>query len=138
MLEACRQACRWQIEHPAIGTLKIAANISAQHFASPHLLDEIRGVLHETRIEPAALQLEITDQIAMRDPAHTADVFSQLQRLQASTVIDDFGTGHTSLSDLRSLSVTLLKIDRSLVTTLLSDRASHDVIEQLLFEACII
>jgi len=96
------------------------------------LLDEIRGVLHETKIEAAALQLEVMDRIAMNDPPHTADVLSQLQRLHVTTAIDDFGTGSTSLSHLRSFSVSLLKIDRPLVTTLLSDRASHDVIEQLL------
>jgi hypothetical protein len=68
----------------------------------------------------------------MNDPLHTADVLSQLQRLHVTTAIDDFGTGSTSLSHLRSFSVSLLKIDRPLVATLLSDRASHDVIEQLL------
>jgi len=110
----------------------MAVNISALHFASPHLLDEIRAILRETKIDPAALQLEITDRIAMTDPQRTADLLLPFQRLHVSTAIDDYGTGGTSLTHLRSFSIDLLKIDRPLVTTLLSDRASRDVIELLL------
>lgn len=132
LLEACRQSCRWQVEYPALGTLRIAVNVSAPHFASPHLLEEIRAILRDTKIDPTALQLEITDKIAMTDPQHTADLLFQLQRLNVSTAIDDYGTGSTSLTHLRSFFIDLLKIDRPLVATLLSDRASRDVVEMLL------
>jgi len=132
LLEACRQASRWRTEYPLLGAFKMAVNISALHFASPHLLDEIRAILRETKIDPAALQLEITDRIAMTDPQRTADLLLQFQRLHVSTAIDDYGTGGTSLTHLRSFSIDLLKIDRPLVTTRLSDRASRDVIELLL------
>ena len=97
LLEACRQASRWRTEYPLLGAFKMVVNISALHFASPNLLDEIRAILRETKIDPAALQLEITDRIAMTDPQRTADLLLPFQRLHVSTAIDDYGTGGTSL-----------------------------------------
>lgn len=52
ILEACRQAGRWQSQYPASPPLRIAANLSACHFAAPRLLDEIRATLLETQIDP--------------------------------------------------------------------------------------
>ena len=76
ILEAWRQTCRWQAEFPTIAPLRVAANISACHFASPHLMDRIRAILRETQIDPASLQLEITDHIASTDPDTTSGVLS--------------------------------------------------------------
>ena len=132
MLEACRQTCLWQSLSPAFASLRIAANISARHFASPHLTDGIRAVLRETQIDPACLQLEITDRIAAADTSTTSDVLSQLKQLRISTAVDDYGAGTFALFQLRHAAVDLLKIDRSLINNMLSDRASRDVVELLL------
>jgi diguanylate cyclase (GGDEF)-like protein/PAS domain S-box-containing protein len=132
ILEACRQICSWQSLSPAFGALRIAANISARHFAIPSLTDHIRAVLRETQIDPLALQLEITDRIASADPATTSAVLSQLKQLRVSTAIDDYGTGAFSLSQLRRAPVDLLKIDRFLIRNMLSDIASRNVVELLL------
>ena len=131
ILEACRQTCRWQAEFPT-AALRVAANISARHFASPHLTDRIRAILRETQIDPASLQLEITDRIASADPDTTSAVLSQLKHLKVSTAIDDYGAGTFSLFQLRGAAVDLLKIDRSLITNMLSDRVSRDVVDLLL------
>ena len=132
MLEACRQTCIWQALSPNLATLRIATNISARHFASPHLTDRIRTVLREAQIDAAALQLEITDRIASADAGTTFDVVSQLKQLRINTAVDDYGTGTLSLSQLRRIAVDLLKIDRFLVRNMLSDRPSHYVVELLL------
>jgi PAS domain S-box-containing protein/diguanylate cyclase (GGDEF)-like protein len=132
ILEACRQTCRWQSQYPTLDLLRIAANISARHFASPQLSDEIRAVLRETQIESSALQLEISDRIATADPSLTAATLAQLKRLNVTTAMDDYGTGATSLGDLRVFPLDVLKIDRALVTNMLADRASRDVIELIL------
>ena len=82
MLEARRQTCILQALSPDLATLRIATNISARHFASPHLTDRIRAVLRETQIDATALQLEITDRIASADAGTTFDVVSQLKQLR--------------------------------------------------------
>jgi EAL domain-containing protein (putative c-di-GMP-specific phosphodiesterase class I) len=132
MLEACRQAVRWQSRYATGSPLRMAANLSARHFAAPQLLDEIRAILSETQIEPRSFQLEITDRIAMANPSLTAAVLSQLKRLDITTAIDDFGGGATSLADLRRFPVDLVKIERPLVANMLADRASHDVVDLIL------
>jgi EAL domain-containing protein (putative c-di-GMP-specific phosphodiesterase class I) len=132
MLEACRQACRWHLQFPKAPPLRIAANLSARHFAAPQLLDEIRAILSETEIEPRSFQLEITDRIAMASPTLTSALRSQLKRLDITTAIDDFGGGATSLADLRRLPMDLVKIERPLVANMLADRASHDVVDLIL------
>jgi diguanylate cyclase (GGDEF)-like protein/PAS domain S-box-containing protein len=130
--EACRQGGRWQSQYPALPPLRIAANLSACHFAAPRLLDEIRATLLETQIEPRSLQLEITDRIAMANPSRTLAILSQLKRLDITTAIDDYGSGATSLTDLRRFPVDLVKIERPLVANMLADRASRDVIDLIL------
>jgi diguanylate cyclase (GGDEF)-like protein/PAS domain S-box-containing protein len=132
MLEACRQTCIWQALSPDLAKLRIATNISARHFASPHLTDRIRTVLRETQIDASALQLEITDRIASADASTTFDVVSQLKQLRINTAVDDYGTGTLPLPQLRRIAVDLLKIDRFLVRNMLSDRPSRDVVELLL------
>jgi EAL domain-containing protein (putative c-di-GMP-specific phosphodiesterase class I) len=132
MVEACRQICSWQSLAPDFGALRIAANISARHFASPHLTDHIRAIIREIQIDPATVQLEITDRIASADPETTSAVLSQLKQLRLSTAIDDYGSGALSLSQLRRASVDLVKIDRFLIRNMISDSASRDVVELLL------
>jgi diguanylate cyclase (GGDEF)-like protein/PAS domain S-box-containing protein len=132
MLEACRQAARWHSQYPTSPPLRIAANISARHFAVPQLLDEIRATLFETQIEPRSLQLEITDRIAMANPSRTQGILSQLKRLDIRTAIDEYGSGATSLTDLRRFPVDLVKIERPLVANMLADRASRDVVDLVL------
>jgi EAL domain-containing protein (putative c-di-GMP-specific phosphodiesterase class I) len=100
------------------------------------LTDGVRAVLRETQIDPASLQLEITDRIASADASTTFDVLSQLQQLRIHTAVDDYGAGTFALFQLRRTAVDLLKIDRSLINNMLSDRASRDVVELLLTLGC--
>jgi len=132
ILEACRQAGRWQSQYPLSPPLRIAANLSARHFVAPQLLDEVRAILSETQIEPRSFQLEITGQIAMANPSLTSALLSQLKRLDITTAIDDFGSGASSLADLRRYPVDLIKIERPLVANMLADRSSRDVVDLIL------
>jgi EAL domain-containing protein (putative c-di-GMP-specific phosphodiesterase class I) len=130
--EACRQTRRWQADDPSFQNLKIAVNISARHFASIRLLDELHAVIRDTKIESSALQLEITDSIAMTDPGLTTEILAGLKRLNITTAIDDYGTGIISLSQLRRFDLDLLKIDRSLVINMLANRESRDIVNAIL------
>jgi diguanylate cyclase (GGDEF)-like protein len=96
--------------------IDVAVNLSAPDILDPDLGDEILYLLRTRRVEPTQLLLEITESAVMRDP-HLAARNMQLLRVAGIRFsIDDFGTGHSSLSQLNMLPVDELKIDRSFIT----------------------
>ena len=108
--------------------LHIAVNLSARHFSSPTLSDGIRSCLAETATPPQALQLGIAEHVAMSDLSLTASVLAQLRRLEVQTAIDNFGAGSISLRALHTFAPDLLKIDRTLILNMQSDRAVREVL----------
>ncbi len=131
MLQACRQLHEWEMgnygEHP----LSVTVNVSARQFADARLLSDIQNALQETGVDPSRLQLEFTESIAATDPKLTVTVLSHLKHLGIEVILDDFGTGTTSLRGLRQFPVDALKIDRSLVNEMQTDRAASDVVEMI-------
>jgi diguanylate cyclase len=109
---AIRQMGEWRREGLE---LDLAVNLSAPDILDPDLSDEILRLLREHRVDSTALVLEITESAVMQDP-HTAARNMQLLRIAGVRFsIDDFGTGHSSLSQLSVLPVDELKIDRSFI-----------------------
>jgi len=116
--EACSQAHAWHLLFPDAPPLTTTINISPRQLSQSNLFAEVKSALDETGVAPETLQLEITESMAMGDPKTTARIFSQLKELGVRLSIDDFGTGHSSLSRLRSFPVDVLKIDRSFVRSI--------------------
>jgi diguanylate cyclase (GGDEF)-like protein len=112
--EACRQTRQWQLAAPAT-KLAISVNLSARQLQQPGLVDEIGAVLRETRLDPGALRLEITETVVMHDAPTTLAKLEALKALGVQLAIDDFGTGYSSLGYLKRFPVDTLKIDRSFV-----------------------
>ncbi len=112
--EACRQTRQWQLAAPAT-KLAISVNLSARQLQQPGLVDEIGAVLRETRLDPGALRLEITETVVMHDAPITLAKLEALKALGVQLAIDDFGTGYSSLGYLKRFPVDTLKIDRSFV-----------------------
>lgn len=113
LLEACRQAVAWR--KLGLREMTIAVNISAAQFRHRSLENSVMQALTDSGLDPARLELELTETILIHD---VATVLSALQRLKALGVklsIDDFGTGYSSLSYLKRLKVDKLKIDQSFV-----------------------
>lgn len=125
--EACRQAHAWHQGFPGARLLTTTINISPRQLVQTNLVAEVKAALDETQVAPESLQLEITESMAMNDPKTTTRIFSQLKELGVRLSIDDFGTGHSSLSRLRSFPVDVLKIDRSFVRTIESDLNSREI-----------
>ena len=94
----------------------VAVNLSAPDILDPDLPDEILYLLKKRRVEPTKLLLEITESAVMRDPHLAARHMQLLKVAGVRFSIDDFGTGHSSLSQLNMLPVDELKIDRSFIT----------------------
>ena len=117
--EACRQARTWF--DSGIPKLRIAVNLSGVQFGQADLVDIIDNIIAETGMDPAYLELEITETAAMRDAEKTASILDALQRLGMSLAIDDFGTGYSSLNYLRRFPIEKIKIDRSFVSGVTDD-----------------
>ena len=90
--EACRQTRQWQLATPGLN-LAISVNLSARQLQQPGLVEEIAAALRETRLDPGALRLEITETVVMHDAPATLAKLEALKALGVQLAIDDFGTG---------------------------------------------
>ena len=121
--QACRQLHAWQGTFDDFGPLSV--NLAGAQLRHPNLLPRIEQLLHDYRLEPGCLQLEITENFIMSQAEEALDVLHELKRLGVQLAIDDFGTGYSSLSYLKRLPLDFLKIDQSFVRGLPDD--PHDV-----------
>ncbi|MGB7583962.1 MAG: EAL domain-containing protein, partial [Terriglobales bacterium] len=119
--EACQDAHRWRVLRDPQVNLTIMVNVSPRQFADPDLTSDVEGALRETGMDARRLHLEITESAAMADPERSRHLLTRLKGLGISVSIDDFGTGHSSLSRLRRFPVDVVKIDRSFITHMDSD-----------------
>ena len=129
ILEACKQLQNWTNEHPALPAVTISVNLSAKQFADARFVPEVQAAIRQTGVDPCRLQLEITETVASTDPKLTVTVLSYLKHLGVGVILDDFGTGNSSLNGLRLFPVEALKIDRSLISAMLADRGTSDMVE---------
>jgi diguanylate cyclase (GGDEF)-like protein/PAS domain S-box-containing protein len=114
--EAGKQARIWQGRYPSIPPLTISVNLSTRQFFHPK---QVAEVLNESEIDPATLQLEITEGAMMANGESSTDrKLRDLKRLGVQLAIDDFGLGYSSLSYLKRFPVDFLKIDRSFIAGL--------------------
>jgi EAL domain-containing protein (putative c-di-GMP-specific phosphodiesterase class I) len=111
--EAVRQCGAWLREGLR---LQVAVNISARDLMNRELPAEVATLLAEHGVPPALLCLEITESGFMEDPVHAQKVLDRLAELGVRLSIDDYGTGHSSLSYIMRLPVHELKIDRSFIS----------------------
>jgi len=116
MHQACRQTCQWLAEGAALSF--IAVNVSSRLFARRELYEQVAQVLHDTGLEPAYLELEVTESAVMDDPEVALEQLHRLRELGLRLAIDDFGTGYSSLLRLKRLPVQKLKIDQGFVAGL--------------------
>jgi EAL domain-containing protein (putative c-di-GMP-specific phosphodiesterase class I) len=119
--EACRQAHRWRKQFLDRPPLKVCVNLSAKQFRHYALVEEVEAALVETGLDPASLDLEITESVVMEDTSSTLATLQELKSLGANLAIDDFGTGYSSLTYLRRFPVDFLKVDRSIIQGLGED-----------------
>ncbi len=135
IVQSCRQLREWQMNDYSQRPKNITVNVSARQFADARLVNDLQQALQETGIDPSRLQLEITESIAAADPKLTITVLSHLKHMGIGVVLDDFGTGSISLRGLSQFPVDTLKIDRSLVHEMQSDRGSSDIVELIVLVA---
>ena len=135
MVQACRQLREWEVNDRSGSPMNVTVNVSARQFADARLANDVQDALQQTGIDPSRLQLEMTEKIASADPKLTVTVLSHLKHFGIGTVLDDFGTGSTSLVGLTQFPVDALKIDRSLIREMQTDRSASDIVELIILLA---
>jgi len=117
---ACEQKRAWS--ESGILPVKISVNVSPLQFREPGFVGRVLRVLRETGTHPCFLELEITESSLMEDVDRALDMMAELTSSGCSISIDDFGIGYSSLHRLKLLPVKCLKIDRSFVRNMTSDK----------------
>lgn len=110
-------------------------NVSVRQFREPDLKAQISGILAETELDPATLQLEITESVLMDDLTAVSGLLDGLKNLGVGLKIDDFGTGYASLQCLSRLPFDVLKIDRSFVVNMSDPDGTGETIRAILLLA---
>lgn len=111
--EACRQAVAWL--DAGLPALTMAVNLSAVQFKRGDLEQVVSDVLARSGLDPALLELELTESILIQETEKALVTVDRLKALGVKLSIDDFGTGYSSLSYLKRFAVDKLKIDRSFI-----------------------
>jgi diguanylate cyclase (GGDEF)-like protein len=128
--EACRQMVAWQAECPESSHLTISVNLSARQCLQPDLLDEVKGILRETGLEPERVKLEITEGVVLENTEVVAQVLKELRALGIQLGLDDFGMGYSGLSYLHRFPFQTIKIDRTFVSGM-QDRGNTEIIRAI-------
>ncbi|MEB3289846.1 MAG: EAL domain-containing protein [Leptolyngbya sp.] len=127
-----QQLTTWQRHYPHLAHLALSFNVSPQALWGEDLMPHLQDLLAQTTLLPCCLNLEIAESTLIHDIQAIALRLQQLRDLGLSLTIDDFGTGHSSLSYLHQLPVSALKIDRAFVTTMETHRHSAKIVETLI------
>ncbi|WP_333877395.1 EAL domain-containing protein [Methylobacter sp.] len=122
------QACA-EFKEMSLQSMRISVNVSASQFNDPELLSKVSRIMQRENMPPNTLELEVTENIVMQDPAAAAETLKKLRSLGVRIAIDDFGTGYSSLSYLKRFPLDALKIDQSFVRDLTSDTNDAAIVE---------
>ena len=126
---ACQQLKNWHDK--GVPPIRVAVNLSPQEFLTQGLVDKVRQVLIETKLDPKFLELEITESMTM-DVNHAIPTLKSLNELGVQIAIDDFGTGYSSLNYLKNFPIHHLKIDRSFVNDIMNDPNDVKIISAII------
>jgi EAL domain-containing protein (putative c-di-GMP-specific phosphodiesterase class I) len=130
--EACRELKLLQVRYPVQPPLTMSINISSKQFTQQDLVSKLSGFLTETGVDPHTLALEITESMIMENVDAAVETMNQLRNMGIHLHIDDFGTGHSSLSYLHRFPVDALKIDRSFINKLSADGANREIVTSII------
>ncbi|WP_319530488.1 EAL domain-containing protein [uncultured Cohaesibacter sp.] len=123
---ACRDAAEWDPPH------RVAVNVSAVQFMDPGLPKLVHEVLIETGLSPHRLELELTETALVKDKIRSLHIMRQIKDLGVGIALDDFGTGYSSLEILRTFPFDKIKLDKSFVKGIETDRQSKAIVRAVL------
>jgi EAL domain-containing protein (putative c-di-GMP-specific phosphodiesterase class I) len=126
---------RWQRRFPSDPPLFISVNLSSRQFTQPKLIEQVKEILDDTKLDPRSLKLEITESVVMENIDTATEMLKQLRALGVQLSIDDFGTGYSSLSYLHRFPIDTLKVDRSFVMRMVDNNENIEIVRTILMLA---
>jgi diguanylate cyclase (GGDEF)-like protein/PAS domain S-box-containing protein len=133
--EACRQAKRWEEEHPLASPITMEVNLSSKQLRRRELARTVEEALTRAGVEAHTLALDITETVLIGASEHNAQALEALKKMGIRLSLDDFGTGYSSLSYLKRLPVDRVKVDRSFVKGL-GGNATDTAVVRMIIELC--
>ena len=116
--QACRQLASWRSELPQAAGLSMSVNVSARQLQDASIVEDVDLAVRETGLDPGSLILELTETAVVENLDTASETLQALRWMSVQLAMDDFGTGHSSLSSLSRLPLDILKIDQSFVARL--------------------
>ncbi len=129
---ACHQISIWQHYPVTPEPLTMSVNLSARLFLQPNLVEQIDRIIYENKINPAYLELEITESVIMENTDAIKIILQQLKQRKIKLIMDDFGTGYSSLSYLHSFPLNALKIDKSFVKRMQENKENMGLVPAMI------
>ncbi|MDO9007526.1 MAG: EAL domain-containing protein, partial [Thiobacillus sp.] len=126
----CEQWIAWR--DAGLNPPPVAINLSPRQFSDVHLIEDIDAILADTGMEAMHLQLEVTESAAMENPLRTFDMLDALRQRGFHVYIDDFGTGHSNLGQLKRMPIDALKIDKSFIDDVLVDSDGAEIVNAII------
>lgn len=128
--EACRAASAWT--RSGHDELKVSVNVSAKQFKDPGFKNSVISALQSSGLDPRNLVLEITESLLMDDIEQHVILFQEIKQLGVSFSLDDFGTGYSSLSYLKKFPIDELKIDRSFLLEVPTNKEDNAIVRAII------
>jgi len=125
--EACLQHKRWQ--SMGLPSVTVSVNFSVQQLLQQNILQSIDQIIEETGVSPDRLEIEITESSFISNENAVTELLLELRKRKIKVSLDDFGTGYSSLYLLKRLALDTIKIDRSFIEELMTDRRNKSIIE---------
>jgi EAL domain-containing protein (putative c-di-GMP-specific phosphodiesterase class I) len=127
---ACAQLRQW--DEDGLDPVTVSINISPRQFMSRRLVSSLLGIVRETGADPRRVELEITENMIMRNLEQSIETLAQLRSVGMQVAMDDFGVGYSSLGQLTRLPASSMKIDRSFVMHCPTDVQTTSITEAII------
>lgn len=132
MLElACEQVARWEKQYAGFRA-SLSINCSMKQFYQPNFWDDFKHRVQSSGVTPGNICIEVTESILMENPELISQILGEIRSLGVKIAVDDFGTGYSSLAYLNRFPLDIVKVDRSFVGSMLTNRESMRIVKTII------
>ena len=131
MREACKQMQGWASRYPELN-LHLSVNVSARELKDQQFVTELESILEESGFPANHLQIEVTENVFLHGPELVGKILEEVRLLGVQIALDDFGTGYSSLGYIDRYQIDAIKIDRSFVMRMLTQKRTLAIVQSIL------